>query len=241
MALCLENISLGYGLPASLFLAGLAGGFTHCITMCGPFVLAQQPTRSAAPFSLRRLAGNALLPYHFGRMTTYILLAVLFSTALNAALLSSPVKAAVSAMMLFSAAVVFLAAAIPVVGEIFPYLAKLRLPVPQRLINMVSAPLLRSPSIKKRYLLGIVLGFMPCSMVMAALIAAGSLDTPLKSALAMSAFALGTFPALMMTGLGGHFVMARFPQGTRVLKFLMILTSTGVLLLTSGKMIFSQL
>jgi hypothetical protein len=29
------------GLSLALFLAGLAGSFTHCVGMCGPFVIAQ--------------------------------------------------------------------------------------------------------------------------------------------------------------------------------------------------------
>lgn len=29
------------GLPASLFLVGVAGSFAHCAGMCGPFVLSQ--------------------------------------------------------------------------------------------------------------------------------------------------------------------------------------------------------
>ncbi len=239
MALCFENIPLGYGLPASLFLAGLAGGFTHCITMCGPFVLAQQNGINPAQPRLARLSAQALLPYHFGRMTTYVLLALVFSTALNAALLSSPVKSTLGAMMLFSAAVIFLASAIPIMRDVFPFLAKLKLPVPFRLINALSEPLLRNPSVRGRFALGMLLGFMPCSMVLAALIAATSLESPMQSGFAMAAFAFGTAPALIMTGLGGRIAANRFPQSTRILKFLMLMVSTGVLLLTSGKMMFS--
>ena len=64
------------GLFTSLFMAGLVGGWSHCAGMCGPFVLAQVATRlEGIPASrmteLHRLTGAAVLPYHFGRATTY--------------------------------------------------------------------------------------------------------------------------------------------------------------------------
>src|SRR5688500_12801742 len=64
------------GISAALLVAGLAAGFSHCTAMCGPFVLTQIVGRSSPaglplPGVLRRLQGASLLPYHFGRMTTY--------------------------------------------------------------------------------------------------------------------------------------------------------------------------
>ncbi|MBY0339009.1 MAG: sulfite exporter TauE/SafE family protein, partial [Acetobacteraceae bacterium] len=82
LADCLHDLAaLGpAGLPALLggmWLAGLAGGLTHCSTMCGPFVLAQAAAnadRTLAGGRLTRLSGAALLPYHAGRMAGYGLL-----------------------------------------------------------------------------------------------------------------------------------------------------------------------
>src|SRR3954452_20669219 len=74
LADCLhDRAALGPGgLPAlmgALVLAGLAGGVTHCSTMCAPFVLAQAATGlGAGGGRLQRLAGAALLPYQAGRM-----------------------------------------------------------------------------------------------------------------------------------------------------------------------------
>ena len=72
-----EAAITGHGGPmASLFLAGLVGGFGHCAGMCGPFVLAQGLARlekvpASAMSELTRLAGAALVPYHAGRATSY--------------------------------------------------------------------------------------------------------------------------------------------------------------------------
>src|SRR5919199_2082920 len=78
LADCLHDLAaLGPagGLPTllgALFLAGLAGGATHCSTMCAPFVLAQASVGMGAGGGvLRRLSGAALAPYHLGRMLGY--------------------------------------------------------------------------------------------------------------------------------------------------------------------------
>ena len=69
-------------LVGALFAAGLAGGFTHCAGMCGPFVLAQvagflDKVDAARMSELTRLRGAALVPYHLGRLTTYSALGAL--------------------------------------------------------------------------------------------------------------------------------------------------------------------
>jgi uncharacterized protein len=66
-------------LLTSLFVVGLLGSISHCVGMCGPFVLGQLVARlEATPVArlheFRRLTGAALAPYHLGRITTYGLL-----------------------------------------------------------------------------------------------------------------------------------------------------------------------
>lgn len=239
MSLCLQLISAGGGVFPGLFLAGLAGGFTHCVAMCGPFVMVQTPVQQEAGRSrLQRLRSAALLPYHLGRITTYTLLAVVFGAFLQSFLEASALRGMVSALILFSAAVMFMANAVPAIGQIFPYLTKLRLPVPVRWLSAMTRPLAASDRASSRYLLGLMLGFMPCGLVMAAMMAAISLPLPLQTAAAMMAFGIGTMPALILTSLGGQGVQLRFPKAMPVLRLLMIFISTGVLLATSGTMIY---
>jgi len=62
-----------------MFVAGLAGGFTHCAGMCGPFVFAQVASRLShididAFGTMARVRVAATLPYHLGRLTTYTVL-----------------------------------------------------------------------------------------------------------------------------------------------------------------------
>ncbi|MCC7305120.1 MAG: sulfite exporter TauE/SafE family protein [Alphaproteobacteria bacterium] len=193
------------GLPAGLFMAGLVGGFTHCAGMCGPFVIAQTG-------SLQKTSSLALLPYHAGRMTTYVLLAVLMSTVLNLAFAASPLRMFIAAPMLALAGVIFLATAFPRLESLFPWAGKIRISLPYRWIEAGSAQLIKSPGGLKRYALGVLLGFMPCGLVLSALLAAATAENALYAAMAMAAFALGTVPALMLTAWAGGALGSLFPR-----------------------------
>lgn len=216
-AQCLQDFSMQNGLAISLFLGGLAGGFTHCSGMCGPFVLAQSggqmPERK-----ITRLSDAALLPYHLGRMTTYVFMAVLFHSVLNLALLFSSYRAVLSAPILMLAGVLFLISVFPTLSRVFPWVGNIRLGLPFWVIGKYSAAFMANPGVFERYLLGIMLGFMPCGMVVAALMAASTAPTLLQAALAMGAFALGTMPALVLIALGGRSLQSRFPKAAGMIK-----------------------
>jgi sulfite exporter TauE/SafE len=240
MSLCLHNISSETGLYAGLFLAGLAGGFTHCTVMCGPFALAQAPsslTLTQAPWE--RLKQSLLFPYHLGRMTTYVMLAVVFSAVFNTALFFSPLKNAVAALLLLTAALIFIVNAVPLMGRIFPYLARITLPVPRGFILAKGQGLMRDRAPAKRFLLGMILGFMPCGLVVAALMTAVALPHPLMTAAGMALFALGTIPALILSVMSGQYAFARYPRAVPVLRMLLLSISTATLFLSAGRIILS--
>ncbi|MCB2082142.1 MAG: sulfite exporter TauE/SafE family protein, partial [Rickettsiales bacterium] len=52
---CHAAITQYPGVVATLFLAGLVGGVTHCAGMCGPFVASQVMSRAEHAPSLGRL------------------------------------------------------------------------------------------------------------------------------------------------------------------------------------------
>ncbi|TLM98220.1 MAG: sulfite exporter TauE/SafE family protein, partial [Actinobacteria bacterium] len=60
------------------FLLGLAGGFSHCLVMCGPLVTAASLARgsgtSCAAAGVRRGPVWFQIAYHAGRLSTYALL-----------------------------------------------------------------------------------------------------------------------------------------------------------------------
>lgn len=205
LGICSPFLTTAGGLAGSLFLAGLVGGITHCAGMCGPFVLAQTG-------SVSKLSSAMLLPYHAGRMTTYVALAVLTNTVLNLAFAASPLKAVIAAPMLMLAGIIFLVSAFPKLTAIFPWALNLGIRLPSDLINRGSKRLLTNPDILKRYMLGVLLGFMPCGLVLSALLAAATADHAWQAGLAMAAFAFGTIPALVIVAMGGNTLKTFFPR-----------------------------
>ena len=75
------------------------------------------------------------------------------------------------------------------------------------LLTRLAAPLSASRGPAGRYVLGVVLGFLPCGLLYGALAAAAGTASAREGALALAAFAAGTAPALVAVGWGG--AMAR--------------------------------
>ncbi|KAA5605101.1 sulfite exporter TauE/SafE family protein [Roseospira marina] len=220
------------GLLASLALAGLAGGFTHCVGMCGPFVLSQTTARLEAVPAARmrefhRLTGAALVPYHLGRMTTYAALGAALA-GLAGTIHRSGVLDWVSAALLLLAALLF-------VGYALPRL-KVAIPGGSRLeawwsahVGDAARPLFRDPTGWRGYGLGLMLGFIPCGLLYGALAAAASSGEVLTGAVAMAVFALGTVPSLLLVGLVGQVAAARFRGAMAVAVPVLMILNAAVL------------
>lgn len=222
---------LAYGTPAGLFMLGLVGGVTHCAGMCGPFVLSQAGARlSALPLQqstgMRRLSGVLLLPYHAGRITTYSLLGgIAGGTAGGAQRFLA--DGYVPALVLAIAAGWFLAAALL---QVAPRLAAAgaalvggdrRGPLPR---------LFARPEGFNGYLLGLLLGFMPCGLIYTALLLAGATGDWRVGAVSMAAIATGTMPALLAIGCFGAAIGARLRAGLRFLMVPVLIFNAGLLL-----------
>lgn len=228
LAQCLEIFTTSYGLPLSLFLGGLVGGFTHCTWMCAPFVIAQGNQKS--------LRAKFLIPYHLGRMTTYVLLAVLVSGIINLAFVFSDLKLLISAPLLGIAGFVFIVSAFPKLLETFPWVLKIRLGIPYAYIKGAVSKISDIKGPLGRYGLGVLLGFMPCGLVVSALMASASAPTVLQSALSMSAFTLGTVPSLVLVSFGGSAFRYKYPatskylfKGGMVISGLWLFTLAGIM------------
>lgn len=202
---CLHDLSaLGPGgvmaLMSALFLAGLAGGATHCAVMCAPFVLAQLRPGDAGGMMLQRLGGAALLPYHAGRMLGYAALGALAGA--GAGLVSQITGLRwLLALLLAAAALLMAAQAAERLG-----FSRLHLPAPG-LPSALRAPLRRllaAPRGGQGVLLGLLLSALPCGLLYAALAAAGASGSALGGAMGMAAFVAGTVPGLVGVALLGR-------------------------------------
>lgn len=221
------------GLLVSLFLAGLAGGFTHCVGMCGPFVLAQTTARLEAVPAERmrewhRLSGAALLPYHLGRLTTYVFLGGVLA-GLAGQVTTRAWLDGVSAGLLIMAALLFVGYAVPRLRLALPGGARLEGWWSDR-IGRLARPLFRDPTGWRGYALGLALGFIPCGLLYGALAAAASGGAVLTGAAAMAAFALGTVPSLIVVGFAGQVAAARFRGAMAVAVPALMILNAGVLL-----------
>lgn len=194
-----------------MFLAGLVGGATHCVGMCSPFVLAQVGSEA----KLQKLSSFLLLPYHFGRMTTYVILAVLVNSIINLAFIFSDAKMFIAAPMLVFAGILFLVSAFPRLTVLFPWANNIRVSIPYKMMSRISSRLMKNSNAFGRYGLGMLLGFMPCGLVLSALMASATANDVWQAGLAMAAFTVGTMPALVIVALGGHTLKFKYPNAAK--------------------------
>jgi len=236
LAHCQQALADHGGLLATLFMAGLIGGLTHCSGMCGPFVVAQlrgEPTHAGL---LQRLRGNALIPYHLGRMTTYAGLGAL-AALLSQQIIGTALHQQLSAILLTLAGVVFILSAFPLLkGE-----HRLTLPFSglTRYLAAVTKPLFANPRGVHGYGLGIMLGFLPCGLIFAALMAVATTGNMLTGALGMALFTLGTFPSLFMVGMGGAWLQRNWPRPTQALARGVMMINGCSLFFLAGTMIWN--
>lgn len=213
MAHCSVTVATHGGLIASLFLAGLIGSATHCVGMCGPFVLSQTMARlEAVPAGelreFHRLTGAALIPYHLGRATTYVILGTLAAVfagqviSLGGLRWLPPVLLAVAALFFVAYALQRLPIRLPGRGEGEGWWT--------RRVDPLVRPLFARPVGWRGYLLGVALGFIPCGLLWGAIAAAAASGDALAGAFAMLAFTAGTVPALIVVGLAGHVAGSRW-------------------------------
>ncbi len=202
------------GLAIALFIAGLTGSTAHCALMCGPFVLAQTSERlarvpSSSLCESSRLRAGLLLPYHLGRLTTYSALGG-FAGGLGHPLEHSHWFSTVSALLLFTAAAIFMVEALARAGSI---LGRTRLPLWGGWIAQTAGRVDRSTA-HGSYLLGLLLGFLPCAFLYSALAVAGSTAQPARGVVLLASFCLGTVPAFALVGTGGQRAFFRWRQQT---------------------------
>ncbi len=155
----------------TFFLGGLTGSFTHCLIMCAPVVACQSACGGSCG---KRLSNAAQWQYHLGRLMIYGALG--FFAALFAAQFTAYTNwNALSSGMMIAAGALFVGSAI------FPQTHPLLRFVPQN-----------------GFLRGVMMSFMPCGLIYAALMMAATLAHPMQGMIAMWLFVLGTIPALLI-------------------------------------------
>ena len=190
----------------TFFLGGLTGGFTHCISMCGPFVACRNMCASGGCSSKTQAVQ---LPHHLGRLTTYGLLGFL-AALLSRQIAYSSYWPKISAAMLAIAGVMFLLSSLPKCNHLFKSSGKLT------------------------YVSGLLLGFMPCGLLYAALMMAATTANPLMGMVGMWLFVLGTMPALLVASLSAEIVTRKW-QGIMQKAGRAMMAFNGIVLLVMAE------
>jgi uncharacterized protein len=185
------------------FLAGLAGSF-HCIGMCGGFVAALSMTGDAGAFSSRL---KSQICYNLGRVTTYTLLGAL-AGLIGSSLDLMAMKSASSWFLIAANLLVITVGVSSALGWSAFNLSSLEgrgarfFAAPLRLALRGNSPIAALP-------LGLLLGFLPCGLVYAPLVAAAASGSPASGAATMAALGLGTIPVLLSFGTASSAVSVR--------------------------------
>lgn len=180
---------MGYGV---LFLIGLLTS-VHCIAMCGGINLSQCIPQSA------RLSGDgsrmaALRPsalYNLGRVLSYTLIGGVVGVLGSVVSLSGDAKGLIQI-----AAGGFMVIMGLNMMNVFPWLRRLNPRMPKIFAKKID----ERKSSNSPFYIGLLNGLMPCGPLQAMQLYALSTGDPLKGALSMLIFSLGTVP--LMFGLG---------------------------------------
>lgn len=180
-----------------MFLLGFLGG-GHCVGMCGPISLA------VCPVAARPRQWLAVLLYNLGRVTTYTAIGgVVGALGGSAADLSQVVRVQ---LWLTVAAGVLMAlfglGMLRVFGGLQGLFAMDGAKVPGA--GYLLGRLVRSQNGLFALPLGLLLGFLPCGLSMAAFTRALSADGWLLGAVLVAAFGVGTLPAMVLVSWLGH-------------------------------------
>ncbi len=217
----------------AMLLSGLAGGFGHCISMCGPVVgaLSVGETRKGILHHLL---------YNLGRVTTYTILGAIVGLSGSFLVLATSIEQLQRTIMIIAGLSIILMGLSTAEWLPLPSLAKSCTPgnsLIQKIMALFKAP----RSIGAYYPMGIVLGFLPCGLTYTALLAAARAAMEahhpfvgmLQGALMMMLFGIGTAPALILVGKVVNSISNKMRKWFyRVASVIMI--ATGVWFVVSG-------
>ncbi len=196
-----------YGVILTLFLTGFIGSFAHCIYMCGPIALGITNMRMIACqkhslTEIERFKIALCLPYYFGKAMTYTLLAFI-SVMIAQKVSEIAVMRVLSIILLFLFALAFLM--IGISGGV-----NFGISLPSGVTKFFSKITKGSSYGLKGMLQGMVLGLIPCGLVISSIATAIAYSqTYYILGLSMLAFGLATLPALVIVSYGGNYFQGK--------------------------------
>ncbi len=196
------------------WMMGLAGSL-HCIGMCGPLISMMPYNRTSRwKFIITKTLN------HLGRITTYVVLGILFGL-MGKAIVAAGFQQWLS---IISGALILLMVLWPKRWMQFSPKSKIF-----RFTSWVKtkfSSLLKSRKPGTLYLLGVLNGLLPCGLLYMALAASISTGSAWNGAAFMLMFGLGTVPALVLIGVFASTLKQRFANSfMRVSRVLLVMTA----------------
>ncbi len=175
----------------------------HCLGMCSPIVLLYSSRLTLAEKPSPQVATATHLLYNFGRITTYSFIGGacgLVGKILNLSFLTMGFGVSHHLVSVISGVVVFLFGLMHIgflrrlnmLSENFFFKSALF----QKLVGRFVA----EHSLLAKYVMGVLLGFLPCILTYSMFVTAISSGGFLEGFLMLFAFGLGTIPMLFLTG-----------------------------------------
>lgn len=210
-------------MEASLYIAlilGLSSSF-HCVGMCGPIAMAI-PANRKNNWTL----SFGILSYNLGRILTYAILGLIVGN-IGLSLTTFGIMQWIS---ILAGIGLILFAWKKVIGRIIPFSGSSKLTT---FIAQNIGKVMRSNSVFKLPLLGMLNGLLPCGMVYVALTNAILAGSPINGALSMLFFGLGTIPAMFAIAYFANKITGKVRQKINT-AIPYILTIVGVLVVLRG-------
>jgi sulfite exporter TauE/SafE/copper chaperone CopZ len=207
----LANAEMAYGM---LFIIGLMTS-VHCLAMCGGINLSQCISHGfSSPFmySLGRVISYTSVGFVVGALGSVID----FSTTMQG-------------MLKLIAGVFMLIMGINLLG-IFPWLHKLNTRMPQYIAKRINAEKAKN---KSPLIVGLLNGFMPCGPLQAMQLYALSTGSPVKGALSMFLFSLGTVPLTFSFGAFSSMLGQKFTRKAVTVGAILVIV-LGMSMFTDG-------
>jgi uncharacterized protein len=201
----------------------------HCVQMCGPLVLTYSVAANTGTGRVSMLALH--LSYNAGRTLTYMLLGAIAGLA-GGTMGFLGQLAGVENLAAVIAGIAMVLAGIALFGFTPVFKSWRGFVLPARLLRP-AGKLMSSRSAGSKFLLGLLMGFLPCGLVYAALMKAVGSATPLAGALTLLAFGMGTSVALVVVGLGSSAATRKLARWGTTISAITVLVM-GVLLIARG-------
>ena len=180
-----------------LFSLGLVSSL-HCVQMCGPIVLSYSLPLSQRATNRQWLAH---LSYNSGRIITYAVLGAVAGLTGQTIGIVGSLAGAANLGALLAGGLMGIAGLLML--DLLPNRFLMRfdpLGALSRLLKPLGARI-SSPTISSKFSLGLMLGFLPCGLIYAALLKDVATGTALAGMLTMVAFGLGTAGSLLLLGI----------------------------------------